>query len=215
MLAKLAFRNVKRSARDYLVYFLSMTFVTALMFAFNTVIFSKDLQGRVSDVDMMQMLIILATVFVVIIIAWLINYMVRFMLGKRSREFGTYLLLGMRKKTIARLYMRENAALGMGAFFCGLVLGILLQQILLSILYGMLQETYHLQIVLDLRCLLMTASCYGGCYILALLRCSRKFRKMNIRELMYAGQQNEEIRESHEALKKWLFPASILLLFLL
>lgn len=215
MLAKLAFRNVKRSARDYLVYFLTMTFVTALMFAFNTVIFSKDLQGRVSDVDMMQVLIILATVFVVIIIAWLINYMVRFMLGKRSREFGTYLLLGMRKKTIARLYMRENAALGMGAFFCGLVLGILLQQILLSILYGMLQETYHLQIVLDLRCLLMTASCYGGCYILALLRCSRKFRKMNIRELMYAGQQNEEIRESHEALKKWLFPASILLLFLL
>lgn len=215
MLAKFAFRNVKRSARDYLVYFLTMTFVTALMFAFNTVIFSKDLQGRVSDVDMMQMLIILATVFVVIIIAWLINYMVRFMLGKRSREFGTYLLLGMRKKTIARLYMRENAALGMGAFFCGLVLGILLQQILLSILYGMLQETYHLQIVLDLRCLLMTASCYGGCYILALLRCSRKFRKMNIRELMYAGQQNEEIRESHEALKKWLFPASILLLFLL
>lgn len=85
MLAKLAFRNVKRSARDYLVYFLTMTFVTALMFAFNTVIFSKDLQGRVSDVDMMQMLIILATVFVVIIIAWLINYMVRFMLGKRSQ----------------------------------------------------------------------------------------------------------------------------------
>ena len=43
MLAKLAFLNVKRSARDYLVYFLTMTFVTALMFAFNTVIFSKDL----------------------------------------------------------------------------------------------------------------------------------------------------------------------------
>ena len=89
MLAKLAFRNVKRSAKDYLVYFLTMTFVTAMMFAFNTVIFSTDLQGRVSDVDMMQVLIILATVFVVIIIAWLINYMVRFMLRKRSREFGT------------------------------------------------------------------------------------------------------------------------------
>ena len=63
MLAKLAFRNVKRSAKDYLVYFLTMTFVTAMMFAFNTVIFSADLQGRVSDVDMMQVLIILATMF--------------------------------------------------------------------------------------------------------------------------------------------------------
>lgn len=212
MLAKLAFRNVKRSARDYLVYFLTMTFVTALMFAFNTVLFSKDLRGRVSDVDLMQMLIIMATVFVVLIIAWLINYMVRFMLQKRSREFGTYLLLGMRRKMISHLYMRENMALGAGAFLCGMVLGILLQQILLSILFSMLQEQYYLHISLDKHCIMMTMSCYAGCYILALLRCSRKFRKMNIRELMYAGQQNEEIKESHEEVKKWLLPLSVLFL---
>ena len=212
MHGKLAFRNVKRSAKDYLVYFLTMTFVTALMFAFDTVIFSEDLQGRVGAVNLMQMLIILATVFIVIIIPWLTNYMVRFMLQKRSREFGTYLLLGMRKKTIAHLYMRENAVLGTGAFLCGIVLGILLQQILLSILYSMLKEQYHLQVFLDKRCIAMTASCYAGCYILALLRCSRKFRKMNIRELMYAGQQNEEIKESHEEWKKWLLPLSVLFL---
>ena len=51
MLAKLALRNVKRSARDYLVYFLTMTFVTALMFAFNTVIFSRDFQHRLRGAD--------------------------------------------------------------------------------------------------------------------------------------------------------------------
>lgn len=212
MLAKLALRNVKRSARDYMVYFLTMTFVTALMFAFNTVIFSKDVQARAGRADLMSMLIIVATVFVVIIIAWLINYMVRFMLQKRSREFGTYLLLGMRKKMISRLYMRENMVLGAGAFLCGLLLGLLLQQILLSILFSMIQEQYHLHLYLDTRCIVMTISCYAGCYFLALLRCSRKFRKMNIRELMYAGQQNEEIRESHEEMKKWLFPFSVFLL---
>lgn len=212
MLAKLALRNVKRSARDYLVYFLTITFVTALMFAFNTVIFSKDVQARANSAALMSMLIIVATVFVVIIIAWLINYMVRFMLQKRSREFGTYLLLGMRKKMISRLYMRENMALGAGAFLCGMLLGLLLQQILLSILFSMIQEQYHLRLYLDTRCIVMTISCYAGCYFLALLRCSRKFRKMNIRELMYAGQQNEEIRESHEEMKKWLFPFSIFLL---
>lgn len=212
MLGKLAFRNVKRSAKDYLVYFLTMTFVTALMFAFNTVIFSKDLQKLVNVVNLMQILIGMATFFVVGIIAWLINYMVRFMLQKRSREFGTYLLLGMRKKTVAHLYMRENMALGTGAFLCGLALGILLQQILLSILYSMLQEQYRLKVYLDRGCIVMTAACYAGCYILALLRCSRRFRKMNIRELMYAGQQNEEIRESHEERKKWLLPLSVVFL---
>ncbi len=212
MLAKLALRNVKRSARDYLVYFLTMTFVTALMFAFNTVIFSRDFQHRINSVALMSMLIIVATVFVVIIIAWLINYMVRFMLQKRSREFGTYLLLGMRKKMISHLYIRENMALGAGAFLCGMLLGLLLQQILLSILFSMIQEQYHLHLYLDVRCIVMTISCYAGCYFLALLRCSRKFRKMNIRDLMYAGQQNEEIRESREEVKKWLLPLSVFLL---
>ena len=49
MLSKLAFRNVRRSAKDYLVYFLTMTFVTALMFAFNSLIFTKDI-GKMFDI---------------------------------------------------------------------------------------------------------------------------------------------------------------------
>lgn len=42
---KLAIRNVMRLAKDYVVYFLTMTFVTALMFAFNSILFSEDVQG--------------------------------------------------------------------------------------------------------------------------------------------------------------------------
>ena len=64
MTAKLAFRNVKRSARDYLVYFLTMTFVAALMFAFNTVIFSESV-GRMFEVaglmDMSDFLVLAMT----------------------------------------------------------------------------------------------------------------------------------------------------------
>ena len=83
MTAKLVFRNVKRSARDYLVYFLTMTFVAALMFAFNTVIFSESV-GRMFEVaGLMAAMIGMATFFIVLIVAWLINYMVRFILEKR------------------------------------------------------------------------------------------------------------------------------------
>ena len=87
MIGKLAFRNVRRSARDYLVYFLTMTFVTALMFAFNSLIFTKDIEEMFEVAGLMMALIGLATFFIVLIVAWLINYMVRFMLEKRSREF--------------------------------------------------------------------------------------------------------------------------------
>ena len=59
-------------------------------------------------------------------------------------------------------------------------------------------------------CILMTAACYAGCYLLALFRCRRRFKKMNIHHLMNANKQNEEIKESNEKLKRWLLPVSIL-----
>ena len=212
MLGKLAFRNVRRSARDYLVYFITMTFVTALMFAFNSLIFTRDLEEMFGLAGIMIALVGLATFFIVLIVAWLINYMVRFMLEKRSQEFGIYLLIGMEKKEVARLYIRENALLGTGAFFSGMALGFLLQQVIMAILYSMIQIKYDIHMEFNGSCILMTAGCYGGCYLLALLRSNRRFRKMNIRDLMEAQKKNEEIKESHEQLKKWFFPVSLLFL---
>lgn len=209
MFGKLAFRNVRRSARDYLVYVLTMTFIVALMFAFNSIIFSRDIQKMYELAGMMAAMIGIATFFIVLIVAWLINYMVRFMLEKRSREFGIYLLIGMKKKQVSRLYMRENVLLGTGAFVLGLGLGMLLQQILMVVLYSVVQLEKRPHLEFNRYCLIMTVSCYAGCYLLALLRCKRRFRKMNIHDLMREDQKNEEMKEKHEALRKWLFPLSV------
>lgn len=211
---KLAIRNVMRLAKDYVVYFLTMTFVTALMFAFNSILFSEDVQGLFDIAGMMAAMVGIATFFIVWIIAWLIHYMVRFILEKRSREFGIYLLIGMQKKEIARLYIRENLVLGVGAFMLGIGIGMLLQQILMSILYGMIQMNYHIQLEMNRACFFMTAGCYAGCYVLALFRLRKRFQKMNIHDLMEAQKKNEEIVEKHEEVKRWLFPVSILFLIL-
>lgn len=210
MLNKLAFRNVKRSAKDYLVYFLTMVMVTALMFSFNTLLFSKDVQDMFDTAGLMAVMIGLATFFIVLIIAWLIHYMVRFILEKRSREFGIYLLIGMKKQEIARLYMRENLLLGAGAFAAGLLFSALLSQILLAVFYSMIQMDYHLQLEFNSSCFFLTAGCYGGCYLLALLRVRRRFSKMNIHDLMVSQKKNEEITEKHEKSRRMLLPLSIL-----
>ncbi len=212
MLSKLALRNVMRSARDYLVYFLTMMLVTAIMFAFHSLLFSREIQQLFEMAGIFAVLVGMATFFVVLIVAWLINYMVRFILEKRSREFGIYLLIGMKKKEISRLYMRESLLLGAAAFAGGLALGMLLQQILLAILYSMIMMEYRPRLEWSVGCLVTTAACYGGCYLLALLRCRGKFRRMNIHALMSSQKQNEEIRESHEQAKRWLLPLSCLFL---
>lgn len=216
MLSKLAFRNMKRSARDYLVYILTMTVVTALMYSFNSLFFQNDLAVYFSTdgTDFMAVMVGLSTVFIVLIVSWLIKYMVRFMLEKRSMEFGIYLLLGMKKKTVSTLYVRENLLLGGGSFLLGCVLGVLMQQLLLSIMFAMVRMEFHLHISISRGTILMTLLCYAGCYLLALSRCRRKIRKMNIRSLMNARRQNEEIREKHEELKQILLPLAILFILL-
>ena len=216
MLNKLAFRNMKRSIRDYLVYILTMTVVTALMYSFNSLFFQNELATYFSleDVDMMSVMIGLATFFILLIVAWLTGYMVRFMLEKRSTEFGIYLLLGMKRKTVSRLYIRENILLGCVAFLLGCVLGVLLQQILFTVMFSMVRMEYHLHISINHRTVIMTLLCYAGCYLLALFRCRHTFRKMNIQALMNAKRQNEEIREKHEGVKRLILPLSVLFILL-
>ncbi len=209
MLTKLSFRNMKRSVRDYTVYMLTMTVITAFMYAFNSLIFQNELNKHLETEGMMEVMIGFATFFIILIVAWLIHYMVRFMLEKRSGEFGIYLLLGMKKKMISRLYMRENMLLGSISFLGGVVFGILLQQVLMTVMFAMVRMDYRLHISFHRGTILMTALCYGGCYLIALFRCRRKFRKMSIQALMNAKRQNEEIRERNEEFKKILFPAAV------
>ena len=213
---KLSVRNMRRSARDYLVYMLTMVLVTALMYAFSSLLFQNELERQFTMKlnGLMEIMVGLSTFFIILIVSWLINYMVRFMLEKRSTEFGIYLLLGMKKRTIARLYMRENILLGGLAFVIGTAAGILLQQVLTSVMCSMVRMKYHLRIRPDGGTLLMTLCCYGSCYLLALFRCRRKFKKMNIQVLMSARRRNEEIKEKFERAKQMLFPLSVIFILL-
>ena len=139
MLSKLAIRNMKRSARDYLVYLLTMTLISALLYTFNSLLFQNELKQYWNTEDMLELMVFLATLFIVFVTAWLISYMVRFMMEKRSREFGIYLLLGMKKRTIARLYLRENILSGAIALLLGMLFGTLFRQVLMAILFSMLK----------------------------------------------------------------------------
>lgn len=214
MYLKLAFRNTKRSARDYLVYLLTMTLVSALMYTFNSLLFQNELRQYWNAEDMMEIMVCLATVFIMLVTAWLIAYMVRFMMEKRSAEFGIYLLLGMKKSAMTKLYLRENILLGAVSLLSGMLFGIFLQQVLMAALFSMLGMTYHLHVAFHPGTISMTVFSFGGCYLLSLFRCRRNFKKMNIRDLMEAGQKNEEIKEKYEQAKRLLLPLSVLFILL-
>ena len=214
MIRRLAYRNMKRFAEDYQIYMITLAVVAALLYAFDSLFWDKEL-GRFDKMNQMMMIMVgLATGFVVIITAWLIYYIIHFMMERRSREFGIYLLLGMKKGQVARVYIRENLMLGGIALFVGSVLGVFFQQILRSVIDSMVRIPYSFRLSWDYRIWLMTFGCYAGCYLLAFFRCGFSFRKMNINELMKQDRKNEEIVEKHEEWKRILLPLAVIFLIL-
>lgn len=205
MLNKLAFRNAKRSMKDYLVYLITMIAVSAMMFAFNSLIFSEDIQSMCSEAVVLAVMLGMITFFIVLIVAWLINYMAKFMLEKRSREFAAYLLIGLKKKELSRLYMKENLLIGTVAFFIGMGVGTLLQQIIMTVFYSVFSEDYKMHIQMNGWCVLMTVCCYFACYLFALMRNKRIFKKMSIAELLQMEKKNDELKPRREKFRQSFF----------
>ncbi len=118
-LRDLSWRNARRQARDYLVYFVTIVIATALMYAFNGLVFSREIAELSAKLSSLPLVIVLASVAVVLILGWLVAYITRFMLTRRSRELGTYLLIGLEHRQVARLFFLENLAVGAVALVLG------------------------------------------------------------------------------------------------
>ena len=125
-LSKLSLRNARRQARDYLVYFVTVVMAAALLYSFNGLVFSGEVRQLSEGMDMLPFVIVLASAVVVCIFGWLVSYATGFMLSRRSRELGTYVLIGLTNRQVARLFFLENLAVGGAALVLGLALGGLL-----------------------------------------------------------------------------------------
>lgn len=227
MLNKLALRNTWRLWKDYLNYFLTLCMITALTFSFHSLLFSKDIyemihygnNGELSTAGTMLITFMsVSTVAIFIIVAWLINYMTRFILEKRSREFAIYLLSGMKKKQIINLYMKENLYLGVCALFVGLIFGSGLQQLLFFIFYKSIGKNYKVNVEISAGSIILTVVLYGVCFIAALFRNRKKFSHMEIINLINMDKQNETVSEKRNTIwKRLLFLSigNILLLYFL
>ncbi|MGG5318850.1 ABC transporter permease [Enterococcus sp. AZ072] len=193
MFNTLIWRNTKRSAKDYMIYVGTMTIISSLMFAFHGMIFSKDMRALYADMTVFGVMIGTASFFIIGIVMWLVRYIVNFMLEKRSKEFGTYLLLGMTKKEIIKLFRRENYLLGFLSIILGIIPGYLFQLLFVNIFYSILDAEYKISPDFNPWYLLLTFGIQALAYLLAMKNVRRKIKKMSIRQLLHADQQNEKI----------------------
>ena len=191
MLGKLSIRNAKRQAKDYIIYFITVIISVALMFSFNSLAVSQDIRELSSYMEAFSKSILGISAIIIFVMAWLINYTMKFMLEKRSKEFGIYQILGIEKKDISNMFTLENIVIGFLAFICGIGAGVFLNQILTSIIMNLFDQPYEIQIVFDILAVGITALYFFGIFVLVLLNCRRKIKKTNVHDLLYAEKKNE------------------------
>lgn len=116
MYSKIAFSNVKKSIRDYTIYFLTLTFGICLFYMFNSVQAQQAvLKLNASQKSMMHLMSVIIngiSVFVAIILGFLIVYANQFLMKRRHKEMGIYLLLGMEKRQVSKILLIETLLIG-------------------------------------------------------------------------------------------------------
>ena len=192
VLSKLAIRNVKRSIKDYLIYIITVVMAFSLIFAFNFVSFSSDITQLSEMMENLKYAIIFVSCIIVFVIAWLINYTMKFMFEKRSKEFGTYMLLGIEKKDINKMFLSENIVLGLISFVISFFVGTILGNIISAIVMSLFEMPYKIKLSITLTPVLLSTLYFILIYLFTLFRSSRRMKKMKIHGLLYLEKKNEE-----------------------
>ena len=208
-LSKLSLRNAKRQAGDYMIYFVTVVLVCAMLYAFNCLVFSKEIHDLSGMMDNMTLIIVLASIVVIFIVGWLVSYTTGFMLSRRSRELGTYLLIGLENKQVARLFFLENLSVGGVALLFGIPLGNLIYQVLRAILLTMFSAAYHFHYYFSPKAIGLTYVYFAAIYFFALFRSRKRIRRMKIYDLIYFERQNEAELVKRSKTRKTLFVVSI------
>lgn len=210
-LSKLSLRNARRQTGDYLIYFVTIVMVCAMLYAFNCLAVSKEIHDLSGLMDTMTLTIALASIAVIFIIGWLTSYMTGFMLSRRSRELGTYLLIGLENRQVARLFFLENLSVGSVALLFGIPLGNLVYQALRAILLTMFSAPYYFRYDFSLKAIGLTLVYFAAIYLFALIRSRKRIRNMKICDLIYFERQNETAVVKKSRTRKALFGVSIVL----
>ena len=206
MLMKLALRNVRRSMRDYAVYFVTLTLGVAVFYAFNAIEDSRVLfeaqegaanvflASGASIFDILAQVMTYFSVVVAVVLGFLVLYANRFVVRARKKEFGTYLLLGMSPRQVSSVVLMETLIVGVIALVVGLGLGFLISQAIAFAtagLIGVAISDYHL--LFSVRSAQLTLGCFALIFVVVALFNAVQISRCKLVSLLSANSRSERM----------------------
>ncbi len=218
MRGKLAFRNVRRSIRDYAVYFITLTFGVCLFYVFNSLPDQSAMkmlaQTEHSMVEGILMLVEVFSVFVSVVLAGLILYANQFLMKRRKRELGTYFLLGMDTGRVSRLMVEETLLIGLAALASGVALGLLgswaLDRLTVAMFLATPGDAFAFSISWPAAG--KTALYFGCIFLLVTLFTGVSVSRSRLIDLIRGERRNEEVAQRSLGVSAALFLLGCILL---
>lgn len=197
MLCKLAWGNVRRAGRDYLVYLLTLTLGVTVFYAFNTISMQVDIAG-IDEKGLAQVMgstLGDLTYFLAGVMAFLMVYANNFIMKRRKKEFGLYQVLGMGRGRVATIMALETVIVSVVAFVAGIVLGVGLSQLMTFFTASLFKtQIANFHFFFSVHAFNLTLACMLVMFVLTLLLNLRAVRRTKLIELMGAERRNESIK---------------------
>lgn len=215
MFSKIAINNVRRSIKDYTVYFLTLTFAVCIFYSFNSIGSQKLMETLRTGTGSqeLQYLIGLVSVFVSFILGGLIVYSNNFLIKKRKKELGIYMTLGMGKSKISRILVFETFLIGLISLGVGLALGFIFSQglsLFTAKLFGADFSKY--QFVISFYAIAKTCLYFGIIFIIVMVFNQFVISKYKLIDLLNAAKKSEDLTVKSPIISFAFFIAAVVLL---
>lgn len=217
MLFKLSVKNIRKSIKDYTIYFLTLILGVCIFYMFNSLDSQEAMLEMNSSTKMIVELLVdmigMVSVFVAIVLGFLIVYANNFLIKRRKREFGLYMTLGMGKGQISRILLFETIFIGLFSLVIGMLAGVFGSQ-LMSILVAKLfsADMSKYEFVFSKAAALKTCLYFGVMYIAVMLFNVVTISKYKLIDLLTAIRKNEKVKMKNPVLCVVVFLAAVSML---
>ena len=199
MLFKLSLKNISKSIKDYAIYFFTLILGVAIFYVFNAIgdqtVMMKASSTTAEIIKLMTNILSGVSVFVSIILAFLIVYASRFLIKRRNKEFGVYLTLGMSKKKISLILFIETLIIGIVSLVVGLGIGFLLSQLMSILVANMFEaDLTRFQFVFSTNACIKTLIYFSIMYFVVMIFNTINISKCKLIDLMHSNKKSEKIK---------------------
>ena len=217
MYSKIAINNVKKSFKDYTIYFLTIAFAVCIFYSFNAIDAQKAVlvmsKSQAEYMTVVTTLISYVSIFVSFILGGLILYANNFLIKKRKKELGIYMTLGMSKSKISKILLGETLIVGILSLVIGLLLGVLLSQGL-SLFTAKLFEVdmTEFKFIVSFRAIGKTILYFAIIFGVLMIFNTTIVSRYKLIDMLNAERKNEEIKIKNPIVSSIIFIISVVIL---